>query len=141
MANKILGAAIAAAVGLSFAVTASNALATAQGSVKCYGISKAGHNACKTAHHACSGKSTKDNDPAEYVMVGSKEDCMKEHGTVKEEGKHHHKKMSHHHHHHAGQRAEADDQQDQAGASQQSAQAAQQSHTAEADAMNGAQQQ
>lgn len=44
----------------------------------CYGIAKAGANACATPRHACSGLSTRDNDLGEWVSVAA--------GTCKQRG-------------------------------------------------------
>lgn len=44
----------------------------------CYGIAKAGANECATPRHACSGLSTRDNDPAEWTSVPA--------GTCKQRG-------------------------------------------------------
>ena len=36
---------------------------------KCFGISKAGQNACMTAKHSCAGQAKADNDPVEWQYV------------------------------------------------------------------------
>jgi uncharacterized membrane protein len=48
----------------------------------CYGIAKAGNNACATAGHSCAGMASKDNAPDDWVEV-SKDDCLKQGGTLK----------------------------------------------------------
>ena len=36
---------------------------------RCYGVARAGHNDCGTAHHACAQQSTADAAPDEWLMV------------------------------------------------------------------------
>jgi uncharacterized membrane protein len=48
----------------------------------CYGIAKAGANECATPRHACSGLSTRDNDPNEWISVPAGA-CLKRGGSLK----------------------------------------------------------
>ena len=48
----------------------------------CYGVAKAGNNACATAGHSCAGMASKDNAPDDWVQA-SKDDCLKQGGTLK----------------------------------------------------------
>lgn len=58
------------ALGLSSTAFAPEAEA-AKGKEKCYGIAKAGKNACasKDGSHSCAGMAKVDNDPNEWVFV------------------------------------------------------------------------
>jgi uncharacterized membrane protein len=47
----------------------------------CYGIAKAGANECATPRHACSGLSTRDNDPNEWLSV-PEGTCLKRGGSL-----------------------------------------------------------
>lgn len=49
---------------------------------KCYGIAKAGKNACSTATHACAGYAKVDNAPDEWINV-PKGSCLKMGGKLK----------------------------------------------------------
>lgn len=53
--------------------------------VKCYGISKAGHNDCASASgsHACAGHSTVDYDGGEWKIAVSPEACTEKGGQLK----------------------------------------------------------
>jgi len=48
---------------------------------KCFGIAKAGKNACSTASHACAGYAKTDNAPDEWVSV-AKGSCLKMGGKL-----------------------------------------------------------
>jgi len=52
--------------------------------VHCFGIAKAGHNACKsvTGAHSCAGQAKVDNDPNEFVVAASAEACTSEGGKL-----------------------------------------------------------
>lgn len=51
------------------------------GSEHCYGIAKAGRNACATAKHSCAGVASKDNAPDEWIDV-AKGTCKKRGGQL-----------------------------------------------------------
>jgi uncharacterized membrane protein len=61
---------------------ADNAPAPAPATETCYGIARAGANECATPRHACSGLSTRDNDPNEWVSVPAGT-CLKRGGSLK----------------------------------------------------------
>jgi len=65
-----LAAAVAGAVSLAAMTIPSTA--SAEGKEKCYGVSKAGENACAnaTGSHSCAGQSTVDFDGGEWKLVG-----------------------------------------------------------------------
>jgi len=56
------------------------AFAAADGKEKCYGVAKAGKNACasKDGSHSCAGQAKVDNDPNEWAYVDA--------GTCEEKG-------------------------------------------------------
>jgi len=58
-----------ALAGLLAAGLSLDASAQAGATEQCYGVAKKGQNDCGTATHACSGKATRDNDPAEWKSV------------------------------------------------------------------------
>jgi uncharacterized membrane protein len=62
---------LAAAIGSVMALGANLPAAAADdaNTEKCYGVAKAGKNDCAGAKHACSGQSTKDRDPNEWVKL------------------------------------------------------------------------
>jgi uncharacterized membrane protein len=67
-------AALAAVLALGTAGIASAQLgAPLPEQEKCFGVAKAGQNACATELHSCAGEAKVDNDPAEwkYVPKGS----------------------------------------------------------------------
>lgn len=43
---------------------------------KCYGVAARGKNDCAEGQHSCVGQSTRDRDPASFVLV-PKGDCQK----------------------------------------------------------------
>jgi len=51
------------------------------GNEHCYGIAKAGRNACATAKHSCAGVASKDNEPDEWIDV-PKGTCKKRGGQL-----------------------------------------------------------
>ncbi len=67
--NKILGAAIAAAVGVTLTMSAVPAQAAKANMEKCYGVVKAKQNGCGTAKHSCAAQATKNGDSQEWVYV------------------------------------------------------------------------
>jgi uncharacterized membrane protein len=56
---------------LAFGITAAAGSAYAADEEKCYGIAKAGQNACNSnpAMHSCAGHSKIDNDPSDFIPV------------------------------------------------------------------------
>jgi uncharacterized membrane protein len=72
----------------AFAMAIAGATNAQAEKVKCYGVAKAGHNDCASVynHHSCQGHATKDNDPHEYKLVESEEQCKAMGGTLTEGG-------------------------------------------------------
>ena len=56
---------------LALGITASTGSANAAEEEKCFGIAKAGQNACNSnpTMHSCAGHSKLDNDPGDYIPV------------------------------------------------------------------------
>jgi len=75
--NLLLTAAVAGIFAAGVATTAS-----ADGG-KCYGIAKAGQNACASASgsHACKGQAKKDREPDDFVLE-SAESCALDGGST-----------------------------------------------------------
>jgi uncharacterized membrane protein len=65
--SQRLGLLIAAAV--TGAVALGVVPAQAADSEKCYGVSKAGKNDCKTDSNSCAGQSKMDRNPAAFIAV------------------------------------------------------------------------
>jgi uncharacterized membrane protein len=65
MTNKLL---VASALTAALAMVSIGG-AAADDLEKCYGVSKAGKNDCKSATHACAGLTTTDADPGSYIYV------------------------------------------------------------------------
>jgi len=65
---KTLAAAVAGAVVIAIAAGPTTA---AEGKEKCYGVSKAGENACASANgsHTCAGQQKADHDGNEWKLV------------------------------------------------------------------------
>ncbi len=78
--NLLLSAAVAGLLTVGFAATASADDAAAG---KCYGIAKAGQNACANANgvHSCKGQAKVDNDAGDFVLATA-EDCGKQGGKT-----------------------------------------------------------
>jgi len=72
---------------LVFGLAAAAGAAHAEGKEKCYGIAKAGQNACNSnaAMHSCAGHSKVDNDPNDFLAV-PKGTCMKIGGKLEPAG-------------------------------------------------------
>jgi uncharacterized membrane protein len=70
MTNKtaVLAAAIGSLVALASPANAADD-AKKPAMEKCYGVAKAAKNDCAAGAHSCSGMSTKDGDPQEYINV------------------------------------------------------------------------
>jgi uncharacterized membrane protein len=64
---QLVAAAVAAAVGMSFA--AGQAVAADKKMEKCYGVVKAGANDCQTATSSCAGTSKVDGQKDAWVLV------------------------------------------------------------------------
>ena len=77
--NLLISAAALGLMTAGLAMTASADDATA----KCYGIAKAGQNACASATgaHACKGQAKVDNDAGDFVLA-SAADCAKAGGKA-----------------------------------------------------------
>jgi uncharacterized membrane protein len=72
MNNKpIISAAIGSLLVLGLSATSANAADKKVESEQCYGIAKAGKNDCSSSKgaHSCAGQGSKNNDPADFVMV------------------------------------------------------------------------
>jgi uncharacterized membrane protein len=80
--NLLLSAAVAGLLSVGFAAAASADDAAAPAAGKCYGIAKAGQNACANGSvHACKGLSKVDNDAGDFTLA-STEDCTKAGGKT-----------------------------------------------------------
>ena len=84
MKKTLLCAALAGIMTAGVAVQAHAADAMTDSKVKCFGIAKAGHNACKSVagSHSCAGQSKVDNDPNEFTVVASADACTSEGGKL-----------------------------------------------------------
>jgi len=90
MTRSLATATLAAAVGLAFAASAQaqqdkpmtkEQKMTMERMVKnnlekCYGVAARGKNDCAEGAHSCVGQSTRDRDPASFVLL-PKGDCQK----------------------------------------------------------------
>jgi len=83
--NKLNTLSLAAAVAgaVSMASMTIPSAASAQGKERCWGVAKAGENACGNAAgtHSCAGQSTVDYDGGEWKMV-AEGSCIKMGGTL-----------------------------------------------------------
>jgi uncharacterized membrane protein len=81
MNKTLLTAALAGLISGGIAAASSAADESAQ--EKCYGITKAGANACAAADgsHSCAGQATKDGNPSDWKMVPAGE-CVKDGGKT-----------------------------------------------------------
>lgn len=72
---------------LALGITASSGSVYAAEEERCYGVVKAGENACNTnkSRHSCAGRSKIDNDPNDYIPLpqGS---CLKIGGKLEPVG-------------------------------------------------------
>jgi uncharacterized membrane protein len=68
---------------LALGISASSGTASAAESEKCFGIAKAGQNACNSNanKHSCAGHSKIDNDPSDFANV-PKGSCLKVGGKL-----------------------------------------------------------
>ena len=60
---------LSAAAAVAVTGAANDAEAKKSEKEKCYGVVKAGKNACAANGHACAGQAKVDNDPAEWVYT------------------------------------------------------------------------
>ena len=79
--NLLLSAAVAGLMTVGFAATAGAAEDSAAG--KCYGIAKAGQNACANVNgtHSCKGLAKVDNDAGDFTLATAA-DCDKAGGKT-----------------------------------------------------------
>jgi uncharacterized membrane protein len=68
MKKVTIAAAVSSVIAMG-SVTAAAADQDAGALEKCYGVAKAGKNDCGSTAHACAGRATKDNDPADWKQV------------------------------------------------------------------------
>jgi len=63
---------------LTIGITVSSAASYAADEEKCFGVAKAGQNACNsnTDKHSCAGHSKVDNDPNDFMLV-PRGSCLK----------------------------------------------------------------
>jgi uncharacterized membrane protein len=63
---------------LAFGITATVTSANAADEERCWGVTKAGQNACNSnpSQHACAGHSKVDNDPGDFISL-PKGSCLK----------------------------------------------------------------
>jgi uncharacterized membrane protein len=68
---------------LALGLASASGAAHAEGKEKCFGIAKAGQNACNSnpAMHSCAGHSRVDNDPNDFMAV-PKGTCLKVGGKL-----------------------------------------------------------
>jgi len=80
---------VSAAITTLFAlgITASPGSANAEDVEKCFGVAKAGQNACNTnkSKHSCAGHSRIDNDPNDFIPL-PKGTCLKIGGKLEPAG-------------------------------------------------------
>ncbi len=79
--RKLISTAITGLLALG--ISASAASAYAADTEKCFGIAKAGQNACNSNanKHSCAGHSKIDNDPSDFMSV-PKGSCLKVGGKL-----------------------------------------------------------
>lgn len=72
---------------LALGITASSGAAYAGEEERCFGVAKAGQNACNTNanKHSCAGHSKIDNDPSDYLPVPNGT-CLKMGGKLEPAG-------------------------------------------------------
>ena len=80
--NRLIANAIAALLALDFSATATSAFAAPEDE-RCYGIAKAGQNACNNnpAQHSCASRAKISNDANDFIYV-PKGSCLKIGGKV-----------------------------------------------------------
>jgi len=74
--HKLITGAISSLFALGIAASSGSVYAGDE--EKCFGVAKAGQNACNsnTSRHSCAGHSKVDNDPNDFMMV-PKGSCLK----------------------------------------------------------------
>lgn len=79
--HQLISAAITGLLALG--ITATSGVASAAETEKCFGIAKAGQNACNSNanKHSCAGHSKVDNDPSDFKAV-PKGTCLKVGGKL-----------------------------------------------------------
>jgi uncharacterized membrane protein len=72
---------------LALGITASSGSAFAAEEERCFGVAKAGQNACNTnkSKHSCAGHSKVDNDPNDFIPL-PKGTCLKIGGNLEPAG-------------------------------------------------------
>jgi len=72
---------------LALGITATSGSASAADEEKCYGVAKAGQNACNTnkSKHSCAGHSRIDNDPNDFIPLPTGT-CLKIGGKLEPAG-------------------------------------------------------
>jgi uncharacterized membrane protein len=80
--SKLIANAIAGLLALGFSAASSSAFAGADDE-KCYGIAKAGQNACNSnpAQHSCASRSKVDNESNDFMLT-PKGTCLKVGGKL-----------------------------------------------------------
>ncbi len=84
MNKALFTAALAGVIATGFSAAYADDSKMMEGQAKCYGIAKAGQNACANASgsHACKGQAKVDNDKGDFVLATSA-DCAKAGGSDK----------------------------------------------------------
>jgi uncharacterized membrane protein len=83
--RTLVSAAITSLIAFGIAATAGSALAADE--ENCYGLAKAGQNACNSnpSMHSCKGHAKVDNDPNDFILV-PKGTCLKVGGKLEPAG-------------------------------------------------------
>lgn len=83
--NMLITTAITALLALGVAVSSGSAYAAEE--EKCWGVAKAGQNACNSnkSKHSCAGHSKIDNDPNDFIPL-PKGSCLKIGGMLEPAG-------------------------------------------------------
>ena len=84
--SNLIAAAITALLAVGITATAGTAYAAAE-EEECFGLAKAGLNACNSnpSMHSCKGHAKVDNDPNDFIKV-PKGTCLKVGGKLKPAG-------------------------------------------------------
>ena len=67
--KAIIYSALAATLGLGTVAATTTAAAAQPDMEKCYGVAKAGHNDCATAHSSCAGTAAQDRLGSAFIVV------------------------------------------------------------------------
>jgi uncharacterized membrane protein len=83
--HKLIATAITTLFALGITATSGSAFAADE--ERCFGVAKAGQNACNTnkSKHACAGHSKIDNDPNDFIPL-PKGSCLKIGGKLEPAG-------------------------------------------------------